>query len=35
MNETTDRRLVALVCTMFMVMLGTVYSWSISRNRSA
>jgi OFA family oxalate/formate antiporter-like MFS transporter len=28
MHEAADRRLVALVCTLFMVMLGTVYSWS-------
>jgi OFA family oxalate/formate antiporter-like MFS transporter len=28
MADTIDRRLVALVCTLFMTMLGTVYAWS-------
>lgn len=28
MHEAADRRLVALVCILFMGMLGTVYSWS-------
>lgn len=28
MKAVTDRRLVAIVCTLFMAMLGTVYAWS-------